>query len=693
MRGRDYDTEDFNLKGYDWSYIRRLLGYAWPHRLMILVALGLMLVTTAAQLAVPYIFKMGIDNYIIKIYEVYSCGEETVISLTNIPGTANSIVRLDGTHVAIAQKALKKIPAASKTVLRAAEKEPGNYYLFPTNYYTGTAGYLAAGTWVVSEEDVSKVSPKVLKTMRKGDLHGVYMLAIALLGLLVIRMVTEYGHAVAIQIAGQRAMYDLRIKTFQCLQKLSMSYFTKNPVGRLVTRVTNDVEAINEVFASLLVSLIKDVLIFIGTIIIICIINIRLGLVAMVMLPVFVLITLVFRPRIRRSFRIVRKHIARINAALTEDISGVKIIQIFIQQARRHKEFKNINDDYYRANMHQMLLFSVFRPLIDLAQSTGTALVLLYGGWCIMSGSLTLGALVAFFGYLHQLYQPVISVSQQINTLQSAMAASERIFGVIDETPEIQEISQPVIVPEPKGLVAFENVCFSYIDNIPVLRDVSFTVEPGKSVAIVGPTGAGKSSIINLICRFYEQQTGIVRLDGVDVREWSFEQLSKHIAIVLQDAFIFSRDVQSNIRLGRTDIPREKILEAAEMVQARQFIEKLPGGFEEMMMERGSTLSSGQKQLLCFARALAHDPRLLILDEATSNVDPATEQLIQHAIITLMKGRTSIIVAHRLSTIQKVDEIMVLDNGRILERGSHQELMARRGIYYNLYLLQFSHAA
>ena len=693
--GHYFDSDEYTGKGYDWRYVRRLLTYAWPHRKLIVLALVFMLFTTAAQLMVPYIFKTAIDSYIAKLYEVYTCSEQNLSALTNAasPEVASEIIHLDQNRIAVLPRVLGKIPGARQVFLKDAVKNPTNFFLFSTNYYTGNSGYITSNIWLVPEGQISSIPPKVLTEMRGSDLRGILVLAGALFVLLFLRMFTEYGHTYSITLAGQRAMYDLRMAAYGHLQKLSLAYFTRNPVGRLVTRVTNDIQAINEVIASLLVNLIKEFLVFIGAIIIIFMMNVKLALIALSMLPLFVVVVIVFRPKVRRAWRRIRRDVAKINATLTEDISGVKIVQIFTQQDRRHKEFKELNSNYFKSNMHQMVLFGIFRPLIDMLRSFGTALILVFGGLCIINGSLTLGSLVAFFAYLRELYNPITSVSQQVTALQGAMAAAERIFGLIDEEPDVMEHPNPAVITETSGRVEFEHVDFSYLEDTPVLRDVSFTVEPGKSIAIVGPTGAGKSSIINLICRFYDPQSGCVRLDGIDIRNWSFDQLSRHIAIVLQDAFIFSRDIESNIRLGRTDIPREKILEAAEMVQAQQFIENLPGGYDEMMMERGATLSSGQKQLLCFARALAHDPKVLILDEATSNVDPATEQLIQHAIETLMAGRTSIIVAHRLSTIEKVDEILVMDNGRILERGNHRELMDKRGIYYNLYLLQFTHAA
>jgi len=519
---------------------------------------------------------------------------------------------------------------------------------------------------------------------------GVRNLAIVIVVILVVKMICEYGHVIVTQIMGQRAMFILRTQTFEHLNKLSLSYFDKNPVGRLVTRVTNDVEAVNEMFSTILVATLKDVLMFFGSMIVLLMLDWRLALVSFSLLPVFLIIAMIFKKKVRKVFRDIRKHLARLNARLTEDISGVKIIQVFRQEKRRQNDYYKTNRDYYNAGIRQLVVFGIFRPLVDVITSVSVAFVIVFAGISIMHNTMSIGTLVAFLLYIGYMFGPVVNMTQRFNIIQSSMAAAERIFDLINEKPEIQEYNSTITSSEKqKGYVEFDNVTFGYTDETDVLKNVSFKIEPGKSVAIVGPTGAGKTSIINLICRFYDTKSGAVKLDGTDVKDWDFENLRKHIAIVLQDAFIFSRNIADNINLGDENISKEKLRHAAAMVQADSFIDKLNGGFDEMMAERGATLSAGQRQLICFARALAHDPKVLILDEATSNVDPATESLIQNAIETLMHGRTSIIIAHRLNTIKKVDEIIVLDNGEILERGSHEKLIAQKGIYYNLCLMQY----
>jgi len=366
----------------------------------------------------------------------------------------------------------------------------------------------------------------------------------------------------------------------------------------------------------------------------------------------------------------------------------VKVVQVFRQEKARRDQFLDTNDKYFQSNMKQLVVFGVFRPMIEVIAQLGTTIVLVYGGLSVMQGALTLGALVAFLSYVRQMFRPLQDMSEKYNIMQSAMAASERVFGILDTVPAIVD-APDADPPRPlAGLVEFRDVTFGYNPDQSVLRNVSFTVVPGESVALVGPTGAGKTSVISLLTRFWDVNRGSILLDGVEIGKHSVETLRKNIAIVLQDAFIFSRSVADNIRLG-SDIGLDRIREAAEMVQAADFIERLPDGYDTVMAERGATLSTGQKQMICFARALVHDPKILVLDEATSNVDPSTEKLIQRAIEVLMRGRTSLIVAHRLSTVQQCGNILVFDNGRILERGSHQELLAKRGIYYNLYLLQW----
>lgn len=676
-------------KGYDSKLVKRLLRYVGPHRKLVFLAMFFMLITSGVELLLPYITKQGIDKYLARLYQVYTDTPAACDSLMGMEPTDGDFVFLAPDSLLIRKASMDGMdPAVSHLLVSGGHLMPETFYLFPADKFEGETGRLQNDYWLVPERDLRKIPPDKLMSIRGKDVAGITRLALIFMGLLVVSIFAGYGHVMTLVVAGQRSMFDVRTELFNHIQILSLNFFSKNPVGRLVTRVSNDVEALNEMFSAVLVNLVKDVLLITGTVTILIIMDWKLALVSLSVLPVFTFVSVLFRKKARTIYRKVRKHLAELNSSIAEDISGVKVVQIFKQEENRKEKYFEINDNYYKISMKQLYLFGVFRPVINVIAQAGTAIVLIYGGLSTISGALTLGALVAFISYVRQMFRPISDMSEKYNIMQSAMASSERIFGILDTKPEIVQSDDAVPSQKLRGEVAFENVNFSYEPDTPVLKDINFGIEPGRSVALVGPTGAGKTSIISLLTRFWDVDAGRILLDGTDIREHSIETLRNNTSIVLQDAFIFSRSIADNIRLS-SDLTVEEIRKAADMVQATGFIDRLPQGFDTVMAERGATLSTGQKQLICFARALAHNPCVLILDEATSNVDPSTEQLIQRAIETLMKGRTSIIVAHRLSTIQKCDEILVIDGGRILERGSHQELLARRGIYYNLYLLQW----
>jgi len=690
MHGNPFVEDSVGGKLYDRTLIRRLLRYVKPHRRLIFMAMFFMLVTAGVELIIPYVTKQGIDNYLAKLYQVYSAPEDVCSALIeSSQDTTDFLPASTDTVLLVRKAALDRMDPAERVQMEdEGDLSRETYYLFPEDRYTGRSGEIMGDHWIVPETELSTVPLSVIVDIRGGDIAGVSRLAWFLGLLIIVSLVAGYGHVMTLVVAGQRSMFDVRTELFSHIQKLSLTFYSQNPIGRLVTRVTNDIEALNEMFTAVLVNLVKDVLLIVGTAVILFLLNWRLALVSLAVTPVFIVVTVIFRIKARGAYRAVRKFLAKLNSRLAEDLSGIKIVQVFRQENRRREEYRETNTSYFKANMKQLIVFGVFRPLIEVTASVGVALVLIYGGGNVLSGALTIGALVAFISYVRQMFQPLADISQKYNIMQSAMASAERIFKIIDTEPEITDSANAKDVTL-TGSIEFENVSFSYEEDKKVLRNVSFKVEPGKSVALVGPTGAGKTSIISLLCRFYDVNSGRILLDGVDLRDLPIQSLRESISIVLQDAFIFSRSIEDNIRLGQ-DLTREQVREAAELVQASTFIEKLPDGYDTVMAERGATLSTGQKQLICFARALVHDPTILVLDEATSNVDPATEQLIQNAIDVLMKNRTSIVVAHRLSTIQKADQILVIDDGRILERGNHQELLARRGIYYNLYLLQYA---
>ena len=527
-----------------------------------------------------------------------------------------------------------------------------------------------------------------------GNASGLAAVAALYAAALLAGLAVRFGQTVVMQMTGQRIMRDMRREIFGHLQTLHVGFFDRHPVGRLMTRVTTDVDAVNELFTSGVVTVFGDLFTLFGIMGVMLALNARLALVTFSVIPLFFLVTNWFRRGARESFRETRKWVARINAFLQENLTGMSVVQLFRREERNAAAFAVINRKHADANMAAIFYYAIFYPAIELLAALATALILLYGGGGVLRGTITLGALVAFIQYSERFWRPISDLSEKFNILQAAMAASERIFLLLDTAPRVVSPAAPRRLGAVRGKVAFEGVWFSYSAERAaeppewVLREISFAVEPGKSVALVGATGAGKTSIIGLLTRFHDVQRGRVALDGVDVRELDTGELRSALALVLQDPYLFSGTIASNIRLG-SDIPIERVRAAAEAVAAHRFIERLPRGYGTEVTERGQTLSVGQKQLLSFARALAHDPRVLILDEATSSVDTETEQLIQAALRVLMQGRTSIVIAHRLSTVQNVDEILVLHKGRIRERGSHQELLARRGIYWKLYQLQY----
>ena len=524
--------------------------------------------------------------------------------------------------------------------------------------------------------------------IRQGNARGLDRLAALYLATLVMAFVVRFGQVYILQMTGQRVMMDLRHQIYAHLQRLHVAFFDHNPVGRLMTRVTTDVDAVNELFTSGVVTVFGDLFTLFGIMGVMVAMNWKLALVTFSVIPFFFLVTNWFRRGSRATFREVRRWVARINAFLQENITGMAVVQLFRREARNREAFAAINRAHTDANLAQIFYYAVFYPAIELLAALATALILLYGGWRVMAGTLTLGALVAFIQYSERFWRPISDLSEKFNILQQAMASSERIFTLLDTEAAVTAPASPLRLEAVRGRVAFENVSFAYHPGAPVLHDIDFTVEPGRSIALVGATGAGKTSIISLLERFYDVPQGRVTLDGVDVRRLDPAQLRSSLALVLQDVHLFSGTIASNIRLGST-ISDARVQEAARAVHAHRFIEALPEGYETPVRERGATLSVGQKQLLSFARALAHDPRVLILDEATSSVDTETEALIQDALKVLLQGRTAIVIAHRLSTIQHVDEILVMHKGRVRERGTHQELLAQRGLYWRLYQLQY----
>ncbi|HEU5460245.1 MAG TPA: ABC transporter ATP-binding protein [Pyrinomonadaceae bacterium] len=511
----------------------------------------------------------------------------------------------------------------------------------------------------------------------------------------VFQLIFSYFQSIFVNTVGQYVMFDIRKELYHKLQHQEVAYYDRNPVGRVMTRLTADVDSLNQLFTEGVTDLLGDVVTIFAIISVMLWMDVRLTFISLLTVPLLVAATTWFRKGARRGYDAVRTRIARINAFLQEHFAGAQTVQIFNAEAKSLSTFQTINDQYRRANIETIFYYAVFFPLVDLVGAIGIALIIWYGGYRVMQNTpentvLTLGALVAFIQYSQRLFQPIRDISDKYNVLQAAVVASHRIFKTLDEPIAVLTPEKPLKAERARGRIEFQNVWFAYNDEDWVLKDVSFTVEPGQSIALVGHTGSGKTTITNLLMRFYDIQRGKILLDGVDLRDWELTALRKNFAVVLQEVFLFSGTIEGNIRLGREDITEERVRWAAQEVHADGFIRRLKEDYQSEVRERGAGLSVGQKQLISFARALAFDPAILILDEATSSIDTETEQLIQRAIERVMRDRTSIVVAHRLSTIQNADRIIVLHHGEIREQGTHQQLLAHRGLYWKLYKLQYA---
>ena len=523
----------------------------------------------------------------------------------------------------------------------------------------------------------------------KGDYHGLLIISIALLGTLILQGAVQYYLTYYTEYMGQRIVYDLRMQIFSHVQKLALRYFDKTPVGRTVTRVTNDVDALNEMFSSGIVQVFSDIFVIVWIFIFMFNMAWDLALVVLIVIPFLFYATFLFRKKVRETYRDVRLHLARLNSYMQEHVTGMNVVQIFSREKEELNRFSNINKDYRNANIKSVFYYAVFFPVVELLSAITFALIIWYGGGEVIQAKLTIGVLLAFFQYTEMFWRPVRDLSEKYNILQAAMASSERIFKLVDNDTLIKDADEPKHVERISGEIEFKDVWFAYNPGEYVLKNVSFKIRPGETIAIVGATGAGKTSIINILTRFYDIEKGSITLDGIDIRLMDKKDLRKYISIVLQDVFLFSGSIKTNINLGNEKITDDLIIQAAKTVGAHKFISQLPNGYDEEVKEKGATLSVGQRQLISFARALAYDPQILILDEATSSVDTETEIVIQKAIEQLLVGRTSIVIAHRLSTIQNADKIIVMHKGELKETGTHQELLAKRGIYYRLYQLQY----
>ncbi len=680
---------------YHGNVLKRLLTYVKPHVRVGVLCFVLVLLSTAFNLYRPILIGDAIDDYI----EGYGRPWAVV-------GQDDAEIEIDGLYLARGASAesaqrfaltlyyderyflARDLSAEQAQALSDAVAEDPESGEAQADYAPAADGSLTVRLPDGSAYTARPLAREELTVLRRGDFAGVRRIALIYLGVLVAAALCDLVRHYLMAKIGQDVIFTIRQEVFEHIHKLPARFFDTNPVGRIVTRVTNDVESLNQMYTQVIINLFANSVLIVGYAVVMVGINWRLALLCFAFLPVIFLLTLWFRTLARRIYRIVRTKVSSLNSFLSENISGMRIIRMFAREEAKAEEFRERTGDLYRSQMRELFVMSVFRPVIAFLSNAALAFILWRSGVSVLAGTLTLGTMYVFSSYIRSFFEPIQDLAETFSVLQNALASAEKIFSVLDEQNPILEPEEPVVLPEVRGKIEFRNVWFAYEGEDYVLRDVSFVIEPGQKVAFVGATGAGKSSILNLIGRYYDIQKGEILLDGADIRTLSTAQIRRAIGQVQQDVFIFTGDIRSNIGLNDERIGDAEIRAAAHTVNADRFIEALPLQYDEPVTERGSTLSAGQRQLLSFARTLTYAPRILVMDEATANIDTETEQLIQDALGTLMEGRTTIMVAHRLSTIQHADNIIVLHKGRIRESGTHQQLLERGGIYRKLYDLQ-----
>lgn len=640
------------------------------------LATVLVLFIIAVELYRPIIIGNAIDQYINGYYHPYVEADVSASDAVNWNGLVLS-----------RDQAVSKTDSASFYQIFLWKD---HYYMAENLTRAECTALQNADTSVLKNyvrEGAQKLTSNDLKVLRQNDFKGILKAGILFLLLLFSGFFLNLADTWLLQKMGQQIVYKLREETFTHIHSLSLSFFNTTPVGKLVTRVSNDTEAVNELFSTILVKLFKNVVKIIGYAVVMLSINVKMAGISFLLLPLVAILTFVFRHLSRKAYQITRNKITELNTFLSEHISGMKLIQIFAREKEKYSEFEGKSMELYRANFREIMTFAIFRPSIYLVSVIAMILVIRTGSLSVLNGSLSLGTLFVFITYISSFFEPIQELSEQLGTLQSSIASAEKIFSVLDVKPEIVSPADPAPV-NILGEIEFRHVWFAYEEENYILKDVSFVIHPGEKAAFVGATGAGKSTILNLIGRYFDIQKGQILINGIDIHEIDLDVLRGAIGQVQQDVFIFTGDIKSNISLNNEAISPDDVRRAAEIVNADPFIQKLPHGYDEPVTERGSTLSAGQRQLLSFARTLAYDPKILVLDEATANIDTETETLITQALARLMDGRTTIMVAHRLSTIQHADKIIVMHHGEIKESGTHQELLAKDGLYKKLYELQ-----
>lgn len=671
---------------------QQLFQFAKPYRNVIMLAIFMAGLIVLAALARPYIIKVAIDDRINGIHQPMIAGTKENLEEHGLNGSIDwhqrAFARVNSTA---AQEQLKQVEELSPAQIVYVQEQ---YYLI--------FGWIESGSdlillekgqpWLISSNNhvysALKLSEADLDLFREQDFSGLLYLGFFFLLTVVGASLLEYFQTNLLQYSGQRIIFDIREKVFHHLTQMHIGFFDRNPVGRIVTRVSHDVEALNQLYSQVIVNLVKEVCILIGIVVIMLNMSMKLTMVCFAVIPILIASTLYYKKVTREAQRYIRAVLSRLNSYLAENLSGMQIIQMFTREFKQWEKFRDLNEEHYKAGMRTTVINSIFNPLIGLLGNIALALIIWYGGRSVLGGDITFGIVYAFTHYSREFFQPLMNLADRYNQIQAALASSERIFEVLDEKPNVVNKDQVTPLPSRiQGAIVFDRVWFAYEEENWVLQDLSFRIEPGETVAFVGATGAGKSSIINLINRFYDIQKGSIQIDGFD-RDISMEELRGHIGVIQQDTFMFRGDVDFNIRLDHPGLTAQDIKQAAQALQADDFIERLPNQYQTPLGEQGLTLSSGQQQLLSFLRAFITKPDILILDEATAHIDTETEQKVQKAIRQISKGRTTLIVAHRLSTIQHADKIIVLHQGRIREMGNHHQLLKKKGLYARLYYKQ-----